>query len=69
MQQLGYLEINGQQIKVLMRLTKMRGGGGFNSIKLRTSGKLGKKITDEAEFFKNEPEKLSKLLEGKVVKC
>ena len=70
MQQLGFLKIDGKEIKVLARLTKMRRSDGFyTSLKLRASGELGKEMTDEAEYLKTEPQKLADLLAGKVVKC
>ena len=70
MQQLGYLKIDGKEIKVLARLTKIRRSDGFYvSLKIRKSGELGKEMTDEALHLKNEPEKMSALLAGEVVKC
>lgn len=70
MQQLGYLKIDGKEIKVLARLTKMRHSDGFYvSLKVRKSGELGKEMSDEAEYLKTEPQKLSALLDGQVVKC
>jgi hypothetical protein len=70
MQQLGYLKIDGKEIKVMARLSKMRGGDGFYvSLKIRKTGELGKEMTDEALYLKNESEKLSDLLNGRVVKC
>ena len=70
MQQLGYLKIDGKEIKVLAWLTKMRRSDGFYvSLKIRKSGELGKEMSDEALYLKDEPEKLSALLKGEVVKC
>lgn len=70
MQQLGYLKIDDKEIKVLARLTKMRCSDGFYvSLKIRRSGELGKEMSDEALYLKDEPEKLSALLKGEVVKC
>ena len=68
MQQLAHLKIDGQIIKVLARLTKKRDSF-YVSLKIRTSGELGKEMSDEAEYLKVEPQKLSDLLAGKVVKC
>jgi hypothetical protein len=68
MQQLAHIKIDGQIIKVLARLTKKRDSF-YVSLKLRTSGEIGKEMSDEAEYLKIEPQKLSDLLAGKVVKC
>jgi hypothetical protein len=70
MQQLGYLKIDGKEIRVLARLTKIRRSDGFYvSLKIRKSGELGKEMSDEALYLKDEPEKMSALLAGEVVKC
>jgi len=70
MQQLGYVKIDDKEIKILARLIKMRRSDGFYvSLKIRKSGDLGKELSDEALYLKDEPEKLSALLDGKVVKC
>lgn len=68
MQQLAHLKIEGQIIKVLARLTKKRDGF-YVSLKLRDSGEIGKEMSDESEYLKTEPQKLSDLLAGKVIKC
>lgn len=70
MQQLAHIKVNGEIIKVLARLVKMRKSDGFYvALKLRTSGELGKEMTDEAEYLKTRPDKLQELLSGKVIRC
>lgn len=69
MQQLAHVIVNGETIKVLARLVKMRKSDGFYvAMKLRNSGELGKEMTSEAEYLKAEPQKLQELLSGKVIK-
>ena len=74
MQQLAHLKIDGKTIKVLARTVVLnkRGAkydGFYVALKLRKSGDLGNELSDESLYLKDEPEKLSQLLEGKVVKC
>ena len=67
MQTIAHLEIEGKKIKVLVRLSSWKAT--HVSLKLRKSGDDGVLLTDESAYLKDEPVKLSELLDGKVVKC
>ena len=67
MQMIAYLEIDGQKIKVLARLSSWKST--HVTLKLRKSGEDGNLLSDESEYLKVERKKLADLLAGKVVKC
>ena len=69
MQSLGYLDINGQKILVLYRLTTTRNEWFGFKLKLRKSGKDGSFLVDESHYLKENPELLADLLSGKVILC
>jgi len=67
MQQIAYLEIDGQKIKVLARLSSFKAT--HVTLKLRKSGEDGSLLSDESEYLKVDREKLADLLAGKVIRC
>jgi hypothetical protein len=50
MQQTGYIEIDGERIKVLVRNKKYS-----RLLKIRSSGRDGREMTDEQEYLKDYP--------------
>mgnify|MGYP001168639879 CR=1 FL=1 len=67
MQTIAHLEIDGQKIKVLVRLSSWKAT--HVTLKLRKSGEDGVLLSDESEYLKVDREKLDNLQAGKVVKC
>lgn len=64
MQTHGYLLVNGEKIKVLVRPTAY--GRAF---KIRKTGQDGTLWNEESQHFTEYPELLEKLKSGKVVQC
>lgn len=64
MQQLGYLNIGGKKVLVLVRSQK----NGV-ALKLRKSGVDGQHMSDEEAFLAASPECAAALLRGKVIYC
>lgn len=67
MQTIAHLEIDGQKIKVLVRLSSWKVT--YVTLKLRKSGEDGNLLSDESEYLKVDREKLAELLAGKVIRC
>lgn len=71
MQTTGYLLINGEKFKVLMRTKKVLGDKfcHYSLFKLRTSGKDGNFFTDESIHLADNPELVERLKNGEVITC
>ena len=67
MQQIGYVEVRGERILVLVRV-----GRKYNlsvRLKMRKSGKDGVFMPGESEFLTTRPDLVEDLKNGKVVEC
>jgi hypothetical protein len=67
MQTIGHVIVNNETIKVLVR-TNFKKGGGYISIKKRTSGNLGVFLEGESRFLSDDLDLLEDLRNGKVLK-
>lgn len=68
-QQIGYLIVNGEKILVLSRVVikGRKRDNGYNSLKIRKSGKDGIFFDSESEYFSEHPLILKDLKDGIVV--
>ena len=64
MQTTGYLLIDGEKIKVLVRQAKY-----CRYLKLRKSGKDGWLFGDESIYLADEPKKVKRLKDGETITC
>jgi len=62
MQTIGYMIVNGEKLKVLVRQAKY-----YRAFKLRTNGQNGTHFDEEEAFLNKNPEWVSKLKSGKVI--
>ena len=71
MQTTGYLLVNGEKIKVLMRIKKIPGDKFCHYVlfKLRKTGKDGCFFSDESDYLADEPKKVKRLKDGETVMC
>ena len=63
MQTTGFVTIDGRRILVLVREHRT-----YRAIKLRTSGKPGREMTDESRHFSSDHDAARRLMRGEVVK-
>lgn len=69
MQFAGFLEVRGKTIRVLVRPNfSHQGRSQYVSLKMRTTGKLGKYMQAESEYLEQSEDDLTNLLNGKVIK-
>ena len=65
MQTIGHVIVNGETVKVLVRPNF---SGGYVSLRIRTSGRDGRKLSDESLYLQGEPDVFKELKAGHVVK-
>ena len=71
MQTTGYLLVDGEKIKVLMRTKKIPGEKFcyYVSFKLRKTGKDGFFFSGESDYLANEPDMVNMLKNGETITC
>ena len=62
MQFAGFVDVNGERLKLLVRVHKT-----YVSVKLRTTGRDGRHLDDEETYLLDAPDALKQLKAGKVV--